>query len=342
MKRALFLGLVLAAAPVAAQPAAPIAAPPSAPVVAQPAAPQPCTVTYVRAPDDVRAVVDSWVRAEPQCNSSLELRIVPTEGGLYLLARDSSGRLRERMVPDAQSAGVLVASWVAAESTQSPYDVRRPPTPEPAAVPPSAMLGREGLLAPGEGSAPGMAPVVVAAQPAGKPRWLSLGGMVAMSGTGGGGLRGELDLATRGFATFGIAASATQSGTSFYGGTSYQDYGTIDSFDAKALAYVLVGSQWGRWHMRADLAAGLVYTAAVLEQPSLYMSRTGSGVFPAGELGVSLGREVGARWSIDMGPILSLYFQQYEIESSGPGYYSSSTMGRDPDLMMYFGVRHRL
>jgi len=40
--------------------------------------------------------------------------------------------------------------------------------------------------------------------------------------------------------------------------------------------------------------------------------------------------------------VLSLYFQAYDIESSGPGYYSYSSSGRDPELMMYLTARHRL
>src|SRR4051812_33596116 len=82
--------------------------------VAQPiVAPEPCSVSIARAPDDVRAEIDHWVRAEPRCNASLEVRVVPTDGGYYLFARDNRGRVRERVVPDARSAGVLVASWVA-------------------------------------------------------------------------------------------------------------------------------------------------------------------------------------------------------------------------------------
>src|SRR5690606_33438513 len=89
----------------------------------------PCPVTIVRAPDDVREVVEQAVRAEPACTTALALRVVPTAGGLYVLARDEHGRVRERVVPHAQAAGVLVASWVADDAAATP------PAPGPLAAP---------------------------------------------------------------------------------------------------------------------------------------------------------------------------------------------------------------
>jgi len=78
-----------------------------------PAAAAPCVVEVVRAPEGVREVVDHWVAAEPQCAATLEVRIVETEGGLYVIARDARGHVHDRVVPDAQTAGVLIASWAA-------------------------------------------------------------------------------------------------------------------------------------------------------------------------------------------------------------------------------------
>lgn len=319
MRHATFLALVLAAAPAAAQPAA-----------ARPT----CAVSFVRAPDDVRAVIEDWVRAEPRCNITLELRIVPTEGGLYLLARDEAGHVRERVVPDAQSAGVLVASWVAADS----MPVQAAPI---APVPPGAMLGSEGLLAPGEGGAPGVAPVLATPAPTPPPRWLSLGGLVAMSGTGGGGIRAEADLLRRGILSLGIAASTTQSGMMVYG-ASYDEMGTLDTFDAKGVGYAALDASFGRWHLRTAVGAGLVYTRAQLEQPGIFTYREADGVFPAGEASLTLGRELGARWAIDVGPIVSLYVQEYEVEYGGDFFSTRTLQRRDLESMFFLGVRHRL
>jgi hypothetical protein len=112
---------------------------------AQPAPPEsrdpgPCEVTIVRAPDDVRREIENWVAREPACRIALDVRVIPTEGGLYLMARDSTGRLRERLVPDAQAAGVLVASWVAddaLEPTPPPPGAARVPQSFAAEIPPA-------------------------------------------------------------------------------------------------------------------------------------------------------------------------------------------------------------
>ena len=78
--------------------------------------PEPCRVTVATAPPDVRAEIEAWVAAEPRCVRELEVRVVPTEGGLYLSATDPNGHVRDRVVPDAQSAAVLVVSWMADDS----------------------------------------------------------------------------------------------------------------------------------------------------------------------------------------------------------------------------------
>lgn len=107
---------------------------------AQPAATQ-CQVNVVRAPEDVRRVIESWVRRETACRTSLDVRVIPTDDGLYLLARDPSGRMYERLVPDAQAAGVLVASWIAGDSA--------PPAPPPAAsAEPTAPVAPAPVVAP--------------------------------------------------------------------------------------------------------------------------------------------------------------------------------------------------
>lgn len=334
MRNALALALVLAASSAAAQPAM---------------TRDTCAVTIVRAPEDVKNVVESWVKAEPKCSVRLEIRIVPTDGGLYLIARDDYGRLRERVVPDAQSAGVIVASWVAADSNaQTPYDVRQPePAPEPMLAP-SPLAPAVAPAAPGVAPAampsvesvqpPGDAPVIAPTAPAvvEKPRWFSLGGLVAMSGTGGGGVRGEWDIKQKSWATLGIAASLTGSGISYYGG--YDGYGEMYMADAKALGYLALDGDWGKWHLRTSVGIGLVYTEAEVYDTG----DMASGVFPTGELTLSLTRELTRNWALGAGPIVSIYAQQYNLEQMGPNYYYGGTETRALEAMMYLSVRHRL
>ena len=92
MTRSLALALFLAAAPAAAQP-------------------DRCSVEVVRAPEDVRARIDDWLARGQRCGVALEVRVVPTEGGLYVFARDDRGGVRDRLVPDAETASALIASW---------------------------------------------------------------------------------------------------------------------------------------------------------------------------------------------------------------------------------------
>ena len=298
-----------------------------------------CSITIARAPDDVRAIVESWVQAEPRCTVKLELRIVPTAGGYYMLARDEFGRVRERVVPDAQSAGVLVASWMAADSHdgQTPYDVRKPElAPAPVAA---GAIGGEVQLAP-EG-APGMAPIVAATKPARRePRWLSIGGMFAMSGAGGGGVRSEWDWRQKGRMTFGLGASASRSLLAFYTPSSSSYMTTLDAFDSKLLAYGALSVRRGGWSLRSSLGLGLVYTSASLQFD--YGTRAAGGVFPAGEVAMSVNLDLGSSWALSAGPVVSLYVQQYKITDAGPTYYYESTLSRDLDVMMYLAARYRL
>jgi len=100
-----------------------------------PARAQPCNVAIARAPDDVRAAIEQWLRDEPRCSGSLEVRVVATPGGLYLFARDGRGLTRERTVPDAVSVAALVASWAADDSIDGAWIAAAPPPLPPPELP---------------------------------------------------------------------------------------------------------------------------------------------------------------------------------------------------------------
>src|SRR5262245_42549065 len=121
MRYSFLIAIISLAGSAAAQPVEPPVVDPPPLVEAHP-----CAVTIVRAPDDVRRTIEVWVQREVSCRIALDVRAIPTDGGLYLLARESTGRLHERLVPDAQAAGVLVASWVANDSLE-----QNPPPPGP-------------------------------------------------------------------------------------------------------------------------------------------------------------------------------------------------------------------
>ena len=328
MKQLVAFAIVLLSSVASAQPGV-------APPAAAPAAPA-CSVTIARAPDDVRATVESWVKAEPTCTVQLEVRIVPTDGGYYLLARDEFGRIRERIVPDAQSAGVLVASWMAADSHggQTPYDIRKPslaPAPPPMAAPMPAMPEVA------DARPPGMMPLVAAAPAPARERFLSIGAIAELSADSGGGVRIEWDWRRRGRWIFGFVGSASTSHSEHYG---YDAYGTINTFDSKVLAYVGASTRAGGWGLRATLGAGVVHTSAEVDYDTMFTSA--DGVFPTAEATLSFDRDLGSSWALSMGPVISLFGQKYEVYDAGDTYWYSETLRRDFDVTMYFAARYKL
>ncbi|HTL38244.1 MAG TPA: hypothetical protein VL326_34175 [Kofleriaceae bacterium] len=333
MKTVISLGLVLAASTTAfAQP------------VTSPAT---CAVRVVRAPDDVRQVVEAWVKAEPKCSLAVEVRIIPTDGGLYLFALDERGRIRERMVPDAQSAGVLVASWVADDTMYTPPP-KAPPT-QNETVDPFAVRGsgpNSDLTTPGMtlSSEPvdGMSKV-----PANKTvsKWVGLG-LVMTSDSNDGGIRLDADVWTRGKYSIGAALSSTSGHMDVI---SSQGAGTMMARDIKLM---VTGSHtWqsnGRWFARGGAGLGLVHTQVFIniDEPSFnssygfYEAAGWTGVAEASLIG---GAELGKNWSANFGPVVTLYAQNLHAnDASGYMYETVNFERRDLQLMFYGGLKYRL
>lgn len=324
MRNVIYLAVLLAAAPVAAQPDAESGS-----------EPRTCQVTIARAPDDVRQVIETWVRTEPQCSIALEVRIVPTDGGLYLIAHDEQGRIRERIVPDAQTAGVLVASWIADDNA---------PPPAPAADPFSTRtpISAVAPVASSESiSAPGMVPISieagVSASNGSRGKWLAVGALLPMTGTSAVGVRGELDAWRRGAWTIGAAASYAESSMDLYTATGW---GSMSATDLKMTAYVARAWRFGRWQLRPSLGLGFIYA-----EGSGYISDPGTsievdGTFPTAEGSLFLSRELGKQWAAYGGPLATIIAQRFDEP-----YYSSTpmtVMRSDIDLALFAGVRHRL
>jgi hypothetical protein len=143
--------------------------------LAAPATAAPCEVELVRVPDAARPVIEEWVAAETSCTTRLEVRVIETDGGLYVVATDPAGRMRERLVPDAITAAVLIASWVA--------DASVPSAPAPAPVPPPIAISEPTAVSTLVTPRPTVAP---------RPHTLALG--VIMKEDTGAGIRVEMDL----------------------------------------------------------------------------------------------------------------------------------------------------
>jgi hypothetical protein len=306
-------------------------------VVATPAAAQPvtqpkaCQVSIVRAPDEVRSVIEAWVSSEPQCSVALEVRIVPTEGGLYLLAQDEQGRVRERIVPDAQTAGVLVASWIADDNAPPP-PMQPPP---PAIESPAPVLAGESL------TPPGLAPISVTAT-APPPlrrtsKWLTVGGLMPFSESSGAGLRIEADILRKGKWMFGAALSGANGEGPL---RSSSGYGNISTEDYKFIAYVARPSQYGKWQLRPAVGLGMIYTTGLAYDGSS-MFYPLEGTFATAEASFMVSRELGTRWAAYTGPLATVISQRFESYSNEAPYSMSISRG-SVDLAMFAGVRRRL
>jgi hypothetical protein len=297
-----------------------------------------CEVVFVRAPDDVRLVIEGWLKAEPRCSGTIELRVVETEtGSLYLIAQRSDGRIHEREVPDAQSAGVLVASWVADDWTSSP------PEEDDA---PLALDGAPGVT-------PVATPAVVDTVPPRRTRlatgrWFAISPMIQTEGHGGVGVRFEMDMLggrsskwTLGVAAIGVTSSMSTHGYDSYG---YLAPGYLETIDLRAL--VVAARTWRlgtNWNVRWSVGIGPMYTDGTAElwmsngftpQPTSYT--TVDDLSLAYESSLTIARELfGHRWAITAGPAVTRISQMLEGVDQD--------IRRDKvELMFMLGARYRL
>lgn len=316
----------------------------------------PCEVTVPRAPDEVRTAIENWVRAEPRCATPLEVRVVTTEGGFYLFARDPAGRVRERIVPDAQSAGVLVASWVADDAAPE-----RDPAPAPPASAPAVEVDIDArpdatvieISPPGQvvALAPALPPAtidrlapVARSEPARAPRWLALGGTLRVEDGGGAGVRGEIDLAARGPWSAGIALAGSRSYTQLYGGWNY---GSLTTHDLRATGIVARTSHHGAWDLRFAAGLGLVRTTVdgYVSDDQSTDSYAGEGLSATGEVGIQLSRRFGPHWAIGAGPLATFYQRNLEATRFDDVSFEASGMTvsrRTAEVSLFAGLRRAL
>lgn len=243
--------------------------------------PDACRVTIAYAPEDVRAEIEAWVRAEPRCERELEVRVVPTDDGLYLQARDGAGRVRERVVPDPQSAAVLVVSWMADDSLG--------PTHAPSRLEPPVAIGDDEM--PVDLEAPSL--VATASPHARGQRWLTLG---ALGSKESGGVRGQIDLYGGKRWSIGIG-----------GGWRGDHHG--DDRVAQARVLFSTGRTFGRIAVRLQLGVGADLGAPERERMELAdtMASGGhdrrDGIAPRAEAGVLAKVPITGGWGLVGGPL---------------------------------------
>lgn len=283
-----------------------------------------CEVRFVRAPGEVRHVIEAWLAAEPRCSSSIDLRVVPTADGFYLLAQRPDGRIHERLVPDAQSAGVLVASWVADDWVAPPP----PPAREPALAPPlyTTPTGSPGVSAVSDPQP----------RPDRAPRWLSVG--VLLAGDDNGGLRAEVDVFSRGSFTLGAALGWTQT----WIGRNTEGDAELWSSDVAATGFTAYTLRGGRWELRGALGIGAAYSRVqgindtAPGEPSAMPYSEGRGLYLVGTASLILSMRISERWGVHAGALGHSISQQIPTASE-------LRLDRDDERLFFFtGLRRQI
>lgn len=234
------------------------------------------------------------------------VRVIPTEEGLDLTAVDLRGHVRERVVPDAQSAAVLVVSWMADDSIGPSPTERAEAEPVPVEAP--------GMRAPIEGrddELPGGIALGGALRARARDdarRWLTLG---ALAGDGGG-ARLQLDLLARGRWSLGLAGS-----------WRHDEHRGAD--DERSAARIVFGAtqSFGRFAVRAQLGVGVERDAQVgdrMEDGGADLMRAPQ-LAPTVELGLFARMRVRGAWGVIGGPVLE-----------------ATRGGAHPDLSVFLGV----
>jgi hypothetical protein len=280
--------------------------------VAQPADPpplveaHPCTVTIVRAPDDVRREIEDWVHREVACRISLDVRAIPTDGGLYLLARESTGKLHERLVPDAQAAGVLVASWVANDSLEA----LPPPPAHPARVLP-VLIPAVPLVAPPADlmlRAPAQCTTLACRGPRRTATW-GFGVTVLPGENSGSRLRIDFDVMRSG----GFAAGVVVAGA--LGTEDRMDYPYFARqrrVDGRALGGLSWTVSQGAWSARVQAAVGAVWSHIFKDRDQAIFAQDWAGF--ALETSILFGYRVSDEWSVGVAPVGTLYGAEWSAD----------------------------
>lgn len=323
---------VLAAVPVAAQPV----------IRPEPPRVEPCSVTFVRAPDDVRYVIEQWLRAEPKCSGTIELRVVPTDGGYYLMAQRPDGRIHERFVPDAQSAGVLVASWIADDWTGAPQrapEATPAPTPGPAA-PLTVIVDPLRVGPPGSAGVLATAPVL--RRPPVPGKWVSLGVMVAADNESGG-FRADVELMSFGGFKIGGLFDYGEYHAAETPGSGWE-YGGVALDEITLAATVSRAWRYGRWELRGSAGLGLTWTEGKAygvmyssSPPGAWTEYQIEGMIPFAELSALVTRRLFRSWGIAVGPVVT--FTQTTFTSSD---VNTKISRETPQLMLFGGLRYEL
>jgi hypothetical protein len=94
-----------------------------------------CRVRLRRADPAFAEQLLGLIRDLGACSNAIDIYVVAVNGGYYVLARDSSGKIQDRTVPDLVTASALIASWSETVIDASPKRASSefdPENPDPA------------------------------------------------------------------------------------------------------------------------------------------------------------------------------------------------------------------
>jgi hypothetical protein len=262
--------------PIAVLFGAPIAA-------ADPAAP--CRVQISSAPEDVASEIQHWVASEPRCARELDVRVERGAFGLHIIATDNAGHRRERVVPDAQSAAVLVVSWMADDSFDEP--VVEPPEAqlEPQATLPEERLDEASVRSASSVTRPSAA------------HWFTLGMSLTDDGYG---VRGQVDVLALGHWRLGVAGGWRQDAEDSPDRDSPME---PSSSLTDAIAFGAYSRSIGPFDVRLQAGLG-VEVDSRHDVMDLRDNRTT--VSPEVDAAALLGLRLGGYWGIVGGPLLDV------------------------------------
>lgn len=255
-----------------------------------------CEVTFVVAPEDARLTIERVVAAEPRCTGQLEVRVVPTEGGLFVLGQRPDGRIHERLVPNAETAGILIASWVGDAWTPAPQE--------------DVFANRHASETP----TPTVTRSVVVEPRERRDRWGSASLLVGTDEQLG--YRGEVDVFGVRDVRIGVAAMVAAHHTE----TQEIDVsGSMFIDDYRAGAYGAWALRQGAWLVRPSVGVGVVHSRVVVDatQAGVWAPVRGSDRSTSVDFQgqILFGRELHDGWSVAAGVLATVHHQAFSPDA---------------------------
>ncbi|HEY1817005.1 MAG TPA: hypothetical protein VGG74_31870 [Kofleriaceae bacterium] len=232
----------------------------------------------------------------------LDVQVDQTASGLHVLATDGAGRVRERVVPDAQTAAVLIVSWMADDSFDEPAST-------PALEAPTSAMSS----APEESvdSASRVTASVARGSARSPARWFSLGLLLTDDGRG---FHGQIDLIGRGHWRVGVGGGWRESfDDPDDKGYNPMTAGSSSLGDATTFAAYTRGTR--RFDVRVQLGLGAVIDTRTTWMSMRAPTRT---IGPELDASVWFGLHLGDDWGIFGGPLFDATLDPHvPLELSG-------------------------